>query len=47
MTEEEPVFEESSPNVFADVGLEDADELFTPGKIGLSSPSAVNKNWLL
>ncbi|MGH7998064.1 MAG: helix-turn-helix domain-containing protein [Brasilonema sp.] len=32
---EEPVFEESSGNVFADLGLEDADELFTRGKIGI------------
>ncbi len=29
------VFEESSGNVFADLGLEDADELFTRGKIGI------------
>ena len=32
---EEPIFEESSGNVFADLGLEDADELFTRGKIGI------------
>ncbi len=32
---QEPVFEESSGNVFADLGLEDADELFTRGKIGI------------
>ncbi|MBW4501963.1 MAG: XRE family transcriptional regulator [Scytonema hyalinum WJT4-NPBG1] len=32
---EEPVFEESSGNVFADLDLEDADELFTRGKIGI------------
>ncbi|MBD2770836.1 helix-turn-helix domain-containing protein [Iningainema tapete] len=32
---EETVFEESSGNVFADLGLEDADELFTRGKIGI------------
>ncbi|MHC5779954.1 MAG: helix-turn-helix domain-containing protein [Nostoc sp.] len=30
-----PVFEESSGNIFADLGLEDADELFTRGKIGI------------
>jgi predicted XRE-type DNA-binding protein len=32
---QEPVFEESTGNVFADLGLEDADELFTRGKIGI------------
>ncbi len=32
---QEPVFEESSGNVFADLGLSDASELFTRGKIGL------------
>lgn len=32
---QEPVFEESSGNVFADLGFEDADELFTRGKIGI------------
>ena len=32
---EEPIFEESSGNVFADLGLEDADELLTRGKIGI------------
>jgi predicted XRE-type DNA-binding protein len=32
---QETVFEESSGNVFADLGLEDADELFTRGKIGI------------
>lgn len=31
---QEPIFEESSGNVFADLGLEDADELFTRGKLG-------------
>jgi predicted XRE-type DNA-binding protein len=34
MTKEQ-VFEESSGNVFADLGLEDADELFARGKIGI------------
>jgi predicted XRE-type DNA-binding protein len=34
MTQEQ-VFEESSGNVFADIGLEDADELFESGKIGI------------
>ncbi len=32
---QEPFFEESSGNVFADLGLEDAEELFTRGKIGI------------
>ncbi len=32
---EETIFEESSGNVFADLGLEDAEELFTRGKIGI------------
>ncbi|MBW4621205.1 MAG: XRE family transcriptional regulator [Cyanosarcina radialis HA8281-LM2] len=32
---QEPVFEESSGNVFADLGLENAEELFTRGKIGI------------
>jgi hypothetical protein len=32
---EETVFEESSGNVFADLGLENAEELFTRGKIGI------------
>ena len=32
---QEPIFEESSGNVFADIGLEDAEELFTRGKIGI------------
>ncbi|MEI2577773.1 helix-turn-helix domain-containing protein [Scytonema sp. PRP1] len=32
---QEPVFEESTGNVFADLGLADADELFTRGKIGI------------
>lgn len=30
-----PVFEESSGNVFADLGLSNASELFTRGKIGI------------
>ncbi|MGM3305123.1 hypothetical protein ACSQ6I_03910 [Anabaena sp. WFMT] len=30
---QEPVFEESSGNIFADLGLENASELFTRGKI--------------
>jgi predicted XRE-type DNA-binding protein len=29
-----PTFEEGSGNVFADLGLEDADQLFARGKIG-------------
>ncbi|NEO52823.1 MAG: XRE family transcriptional regulator [Okeania sp. SIO3B5] len=32
---QEQIFEESSGNVFADLGLDDADELFTRGKIGI------------
>ena len=32
---QEPIFEESSGNVFSDLGLEDADELFMRGKIGI------------
>ncbi|MEH2192965.1 MAG: XRE family transcriptional regulator [Nostoc sp.] len=32
---QETVFEESSGNVFTDLGLSNADELFTRGKIGI------------
>jgi predicted XRE-type DNA-binding protein len=32
---QETIFEESSGNVFADLGLENASELFTRGKIGI------------
>ncbi|MEG3932670.1 MULTISPECIES: XRE family transcriptional regulator [unclassified Microcoleus] len=32
---EETIFEESSGNVFADLGLADADELLARGKIGI------------
>ncbi len=32
---QEQIFEESSGNVFADLGLDDVDELFTRGKIGI------------
>jgi predicted XRE-type DNA-binding protein len=32
---QEPIFAESSGNVFADLGLKDADQLFTRGKIGI------------
>ncbi|MBE9184851.1 XRE family transcriptional regulator [Microcoleus sp. LEGE 07076] len=32
---QEPIFEESSGNVFADLGFQDADELFMRGKIGI------------
>jgi predicted XRE-type DNA-binding protein len=32
---QEPVFEESSGNVFTDLGLSSADELFKRGKIGI------------
>ncbi|MDD1417660.1 XRE family transcriptional regulator [Dolichospermum sp. ST_sed1] len=32
---QESIFEESSGNVFADLGLEDAEELYARGKIGI------------
>jgi predicted XRE-type DNA-binding protein len=32
---QKPIFEESNGNVFADIGLADADELFARGKIGI------------
>ena len=32
---QQTVFEESTGNVFADLGLEDVEELFTRGKIGI------------
>ena len=32
---QEPIFEESSGNVFSDLVLKDADELFMRGKIGI------------
>lgn len=32
---QESIFQQSSGNVFADLGLQDADELFTRGKIGI------------
>jgi predicted XRE-type DNA-binding protein len=32
---QQSIFEESSGNVFADLGLENAEELFTRGKIGI------------
>ncbi|NJM20853.1 MAG: XRE family transcriptional regulator [Richelia sp. SM1_7_0] len=32
---QESAFEESSGNVFADLGLENAEEMFTRGKIGI------------
>ncbi len=32
---QEPIFEESNGNVFSDLGLADADELFARGKIGI------------
>lgn len=32
---QKPIFEESSGNVFADLGLADADELLMRGKIGI------------
>jgi predicted XRE-type DNA-binding protein len=32
---QEPIFEESSGNVFADLGLQDADKLLMRGKIGI------------
>ena len=32
---QEPIFEESSGNVFSDLGLEDTNELLMRGKIGI------------
>lgn len=32
---QESIFEQSSGNVFADLGFENADELYTRGKIGI------------
>ncbi len=43
---QEPVFEESSGNVFADLSLEDADELFTRGKIGIQVLSILKQRGL-
>ncbi len=43
---EKPIFEESSGNVFADLGLEDADELFTRGKIGIQVIRLLKKRHL-
>ena len=39
----ETVFEESSGNVFADLGLEEAEELFTRGKIGIQVRSLLQQ----
>ncbi|NET42548.1 helix-turn-helix domain-containing protein [Okeania sp. SIO2B3] len=43
---QEQIFEESSGNVFADIGLEDADELFTRGKIGIQVIRLLKKRHL-
>ncbi|MGK7920139.1 MAG: helix-turn-helix domain-containing protein [Trichodesmium sp.] len=43
---QEQIFEESSGNVFADLGLEDADELFTRGKIGIQVIRLLKKRHL-
>ncbi|NES78810.1 MULTISPECIES: helix-turn-helix domain-containing protein [Okeania] len=43
---QEQIFEESSGNVFADIGLDDADELFTRGKIGIQVIRFFNKRHL-
>ncbi|NEN90032.1 MAG: XRE family transcriptional regulator [Okeania sp. SIO3H1] len=43
---QQQIFEESSGNVFADIGLEDADELFTGGKIGIQVISLFKKRHL-
>ena len=37
------IFEESSGNVFSDLGLKDADELFMRGKIGIKIISILKK----
>lgn len=43
---QELIFEESSGNVFADLGLENADELFTRGKIGIQVIRILKqRNW--
>ena len=40
---QESIFKESSENVFVDLGLEDADELFARGKIGIKIISILKK----
>lgn len=40
---EQTVFEESTGNVFADLGLDDAEELFTRGKIGIQVLRLLNQ----
>ena len=40
---QQSIFEESSGNVFADLGLEDVDELFTRGKIGINVLRLLNQ----
>lgn len=41
---EELIFEESSGNVFADLGLKDAEEYFTRGKIGIQAQLETARN---
>ncbi|NET26511.1 helix-turn-helix domain-containing protein [Okeania sp. SIO1I7] len=43
---QEQIFEKSSGNVFADIGLEDADELLTRGKIGIQVIRLLKKRHL-
>ena len=43
---QEQIFEESSGNVFADLGLDDVDELFTRGKIGIQVIRLLKKRHL-
>jgi predicted XRE-type DNA-binding protein len=42
----ETIFEESSGNVFADLGLDDADEMFMRGKIGIQVVKLVKERSL-
>ncbi|NEQ36681.1 MAG: XRE family transcriptional regulator [Okeania sp. SIO3I5] len=43
---EKPIFEENSGNVFADLGWDDAEELFTRGKIGIQVIRLLKKRHL-
>ncbi|GGA12284.1 helix-turn-helix domain-containing protein [Okeania sp. KiyG1] len=43
---QEQIFEESSGNVFADIALDDANELFTRGKIGIQVIRLLKKRHL-
>jgi predicted XRE-type DNA-binding protein len=40
---EQTIFEESTGNVFADLGYSDAEELFTRGKIGIQVLRLLNQ----